>query len=157
MPEILRRREPGAIREEERGLRLQVAHAFVDERLVPALAGRQKQLASDDAGARGAVEDVEELEVPVAAREHVLVDDVHVADDLSVRARIDGQAELRERFLDGLSLEAAKGLHRFGPRARRQGEDQQRRHDRGRTHHPRRQRITPAYPEIHRGDFPMES
>ncbi len=55
------------------------------------------------------------------AREHILVDDVDVADDLALRVSVDGQAEQRERFLDGFAFEASERRHRLGRGGSRRG------------------------------------
>ncbi|MDB4982711.1 MAG: hypothetical protein JWM82_3463 [Myxococcales bacterium] len=103
----------GTSADRERGRRLQVADALLDERIVVALARLDEQLALQDPGARRAVEDVEELKIPVAPREDLLVDDGDRADGLALGMRFDLQPQRRERLVDGLLLEPPQGRRRF--------------------------------------------
>ena len=96
----------GTPREDDRRRRLHVARGLLDQRLVIGLAGPEKDLALEDVRPRRPVEDVEQLEVPVAAREDRLVDDVDAADRLSLRRRIDSDMEAGQRVVDRLLFQA---------------------------------------------------
>jgi hypothetical protein len=102
----------------------QVAARLVDQLLVPDLPGPQQDLAPDHVRARGGVEDVEEGEEPLARREHLEVDHVHLPDGLAVGSRVELEPHVPEGVVHRLALQLAELLVlRERARPRRQ-EDQ---------------------------------
>src|SRR5690606_11164605 len=76
--------------------------------LVPHLARAQEHLALDDVLAGGAVEDVEPGEEALRRPEHRQVDDLDPPHHLAARLRLDPQAALGQRALEGGPLVGAE-------------------------------------------------